>query len=267
MSHFPVLVISKSEDEFEITKLLADYDENIEYDPYIKYTREEAIEYVRKENAEMLAWHKQALEKEDNSSANRKHHLHWYNIRKERESWTDEQCYEDMHKDYPNTDSDGNLLSTYNPNSKWDWWVIGGRFSCEHLRDKNTKEYTDEIWARDLDAQPDPEEYETRAKWWNDWVEDGDPTLKEQVTFDYSPEWYKETYGDKETYALINSLPIFRAVVTPDGVWHEKGTVGWFGMSYETPEESLDWDVNFMERFITPAIKNDCFLTVVDCHI
>ena len=26
-------------------------------------------------------------------------------------------------------DEEGNLLSTYNPKSKWDWYEIGGRFS------------------------------------------------------------------------------------------------------------------------------------------
>ena len=55
--------------------------------------------------------------------------------------------------------------------------------------------------------------------------------------------------------------------MTPNGKWHEKGKMGWFSATSETAEESLEWDLNFIDRFIKPAIENDCVLTVVDCHI
>lgn len=48
MSHFEVLVFTR-ENEGTVDDLLAPFDENIEYDPYIKYTREQAIEKVRKD--------------------------------------------------------------------------------------------------------------------------------------------------------------------------------------------------------------------------
>ena len=46
-------------------------------------------------------------------------------------NWTDDECYEDM-KNYYSEDmikSNGDLLSTYNPNSKWDWYTVGGRWN------------------------------------------------------------------------------------------------------------------------------------------
>ena len=43
-------------------------------------------------------------------------------------NWTDEECYADMKSRFNKNmvDSNGNLLSTYNPNSKWDYYSIGG---------------------------------------------------------------------------------------------------------------------------------------------
>ena len=42
-------------------------------------------------------------------------------------------------------DANGNSLSTYNPDSKWDWWVIGGRWSCEMLKTKEGEETNQDI--------------------------------------------------------------------------------------------------------------------------
>ena len=42
----------------------------------------------------------------------------------------------------------GDLLSTYNPNSKWDWYTIGGRWNnySKHCPAKTTNEdYVSEI--------------------------------------------------------------------------------------------------------------------------
>jgi len=74
-------------------------------------------------------------------------------------------------------------------------------------------------------------------------------------------------YKNREIFATVRSLPIFRAVVTPDGEWYEKGEMGWFCATSETAEESLEWDLNFYERFIKEAIEKNYYLTVVDCHI
>lgn len=45
-------------------------------------------------------------------------------------TWSDEQCYGYMKQYFEDemVASNGDLLSTYNPNSKWDWYVIGGRW-------------------------------------------------------------------------------------------------------------------------------------------
>ena len=48
MSHFITLVFTK-ENGRTVEELLAPYDENIVYAPYVQYTREQAIAKIRKE--------------------------------------------------------------------------------------------------------------------------------------------------------------------------------------------------------------------------
>ena len=42
--------------------------------------------------------------------------------------------------------------------------------------------------------------------------------------------------------------------------------MGWFGVSSETSDERLDWELHYKERFIDAA-KPDWTITIVDCHI
>ena len=58
-----------------------------------------------------------------------------------------------------------------------------------------------------------------------------------------------------------------RAVVTPDGVWHEVGEMGWWGLSDETGDDLLDWVDHFAERFILPYSNGEYEIVAVDCHI
>jgi hypothetical protein len=50
---------------------------------------------------------------------------------KEKENWTDEQYYEEIvsMEDEEMISENGDILSTYNPDSKWDWYDIGGRWN------------------------------------------------------------------------------------------------------------------------------------------
>ncbi len=122
MSHFSVAVIHRADQS--VDDLLAPFDEELEVDSYVRYTKEEAIQWVR-----------------DNipSYANRR----------------DETCYKLMASDHE-VDEDGNILSTYNPNSQWDWYVIGGRWS-EMLKVGDT--YCDEAYISEIEFDPDFETY------------------------------------------------------------------------------------------------------------
>lgn len=51
------------------------------------------------------------------------------------------------------------------------------------------------------------------------------------------------------------------AIVTPDGAWHEKGTMGWWAV---VTDEKPDWDA---ERFEIASAYPEHMALYVDCHI
>lgn len=133
MSHFSVAVFHKKEQNIE--DLLAPYDEGIVVAPYIKYTKEQAIAKTRKNIEEYKnGLYAKYLEDPEEYAKNCFNPSHLKYISEEfpkRINWTDEECYEDVAKFYDDKDRDekGNLYSTYNPNSKWDWYEVGGRWN------------------------------------------------------------------------------------------------------------------------------------------
>lgn len=107
MSHFIGLVFGG-----DVHSLLEPYDEGLRVEPYIELTKEQAIQKA-KEDVEWI------LEHPNNPS-----------IDVARSIKTDEQFYKFAQRfGVEKIDEDGNFLTTYNPNSKWDWWVVGGRWS------------------------------------------------------------------------------------------------------------------------------------------
>jgi len=100
------------------------------------------------------------------------------------------------------------LLAPYeeiddNPNSKWDWYEVGGRWDSISAKLKNVD------------------------------------------------------FNNFSTYA----------VVTPDGVWHEKGNLDYREFLISgTPEMDYSWKKNFSKNFLENS-DQELILTVVDCHI
>ena len=233
MSHFAVAVIHKPDQD--IGTILAPYDENMEVPKYLRYTKSEVIERARKYYSEST------------------------------KNMTDEEAYEYYASDYDDDmrDAEGNLYSTYNPKSKWDWWVVGGRFSGM-LKSKKDGQTYDTLLIKDLDLSVDPEEYQAALAKWDRWfAPENEP---DDYPYLYKREYYINRYRDRETYARLTTAFGTFAVVTADGDWNEKGEMGWFGCSSETDDESRDWDEHFRERFLDSA-DPDLAITIVDCHI
>lgn len=104
---------------------LDQYDENMEVEPYIRYTKDEAIDEVKRRHAQSYENALEALKKKDLDSESYEYFqkvldkglfISWEDAWKEAKDWG----YE--------IDDDENLLSTYNPESKWDWYSVGGRW-------------------------------------------------------------------------------------------------------------------------------------------
>ena len=90
MSHFSVLVFTE-DDGLGVEELLEPYYEGNDRAPYIEYTKQEAIDYMRERHPE-------------------------FNDK------TDEECWKYMAEGCI-TDKKGNIYSTANPDAKWDYWI------------------------------------------------------------------------------------------------------------------------------------------------
>ena len=290
MSHFSVAVFTKPNGA-TVDELLAPYYEGIEMEPYIQYTRQEAIDKVRKETREYMESprYKEYLEnpeayKAKCESRNNMVHFEYISTYHERLNWTDEQCYEEEKQWFEDDmiDEEGNLLSTYNPKSKWDWYSIGGRFPGklkskigEHgegsafRNNPRVDGKFDSAKVGDIDFSMDMDAYDKAIRYWEVIVEKQPLTAnedKDDFVNWYRDGYYEEYYRDKETFAKICASYNTYAVVTPDGKWWSKGDMLYFGASTETGNESLDWDLHYKERSIDTA-DPDWTLTIVDCHI
>lgn len=197
---------------------LEQYYEGLEVEPYINYTKEEAIQLAQKRHAERY----DEIDKRLNHDSLDKDTLERYNqILSKGPSLSYEQAWEVVKEWGYKMDKDENLLTTYNPNSKWDWYEVGGRWSGflvlkERNSDGSIKE-TNEAYVYEIDW-----EY-----------------MKENK---YSP------------FCFIDE----------DGDWHEKGEMGWFGMSFnEQSDES--WDAEYEDYL--KEVDPYCIVTVVDFHI
>ncbi len=148
--------------------------------------------------------------------------------------WTDEDWYKKGIEYYDEEDinEDGSVQSTYNQNSQWDWYQIGGR------------------WSDSLKIKPHTYSKTRGERSWA--IEDSpkrgyaDSAVKEDI------DWEHESMKDFETFAFLDSM----------GEWHEEGSMGMFGASTTTDNS---WSDTFKK--LLDNVNDDERLTVVDCHI
>lgn len=287
MSHFSVLVISTSGQD-NVEDQLAKYEENLQVERYVHRTKGQVIA----EGRQRIEDYKNGLYAtyindpvKYASECNNVGHIKYISEEFPKKLlWSDEQIYLDglEYVDVDDIGPDGEVYSTSNPNAKWDWWLIGGRFRGSLItydgvgllgragafdNEPIASDGVDQCKKKDLTEATffNPDAYGNAIKFWNDYVEThGNPTDPETFTL-YNWEYYVNRYGTKERYAHTQSLFGTYAVVI-DGEWKAPGEMGYFGASDDTDESWMDWVLNYKERFIDPL--PDCaLLTVVDCHI
>lgn len=155
----------------------------------------------------------------------------------------------------------GKYLSTYNPISKWDWWQIGGRwtgaFDKNYKPDKDPDNQEVCLLCGGTGFRDDVVAIKTRIK---------DPDFKcNGCTNGIATKWptqWKSFSGDIMPVWKIEKLECF-AIVTPDGKWHERGEMGWFGIVTDE-KEKISWEA---EIIALTAEHKDCLAVCVDCHI
>lgn len=282
MSHYSLAVITDEPDNIE--KMLAPYDESIEVEPYIDITKEEIIKraeerknsYIEelKNGKELRDWQQEYL------NAN-----------------TDEELYQLERYEDEEYDENGNMLSKYNPNSKWDWYEIGGRWHNEIIVKENVEDaisgnpsfmdlsshFKDSdngfMWvdgARIKDIQfGKMEELKNQnnyyGMYWDLFVDGKKPEtdeekdfMEENINF-YKKEYYLERYGTKEYFIKQKSMFICHALLDESG-WHEVGEMGWFGVDDSTKDSETIFTEKFNEVLKNPENQNK-YLVIVDCHI
>lgn len=303
MSHFTVTValpgtIVESDIEAELAKALAPFDENKEVPRYVKYTREQLIEKGREEiesyrdtryaewladpaayiegttnitHLEYLAGGGDALTNHPDPAVRTLYakaiitHEEFERALPARlrdngprtpltfdESfpakleWTDEQVYASEVRWESDLGPDGEVYSEYNPDSQWDWYSIGGRWAgywkvIEQAAD--TTELSHAAWAdRAFPLGTADQEYvDERNARPGRWV---DVARKHDIEFE----------KDGATYAFLDS----------DGKWHQKGRMGWFGISSDEKVQEA-WESEYTAR--VEAEADNAWFVLVDCHI
>ena len=174
------------------------YDEGLEVEAYVAYTKDEAIDEVKKNKAANYESAIVALNKSDIPESSRKHF----------ESVVDqglfisyEDAWEEAKKWGYQIDENENLLSTYNPDSRWDWYSIGGRWSgflCTKEKDNegnpirvNQAPFKDIDWDYMLDNNVTPFCFVTED---GEWVEKGEMGWWGMVSNETPNESWKETF-------------------------------------------------------------------------
>lgn len=195
MSHFVGLVFG-----YNIEGMLEPYDENQAVEPYIEYTKQEAIDEVIENHK---ANYECALEvKSKNDSI-----PEWVDsIINKGPYITLEEAWEEAKKWGYELDEEDNLMSTYNSNSKWDWYCEGGRWGTWFdLLDGETSTvaFVKEVdWDKMLDEDKipfcfvtDEGEWHEKAKmgWWALTSDDKNPQNWRQEFLDYLDKVNPET--------------------------------------------------------------------------
>jgi hypothetical protein len=130
--------------------------------------------------------------------------------------------------------------SEYNPDSKWDWYCVGGRWRNSILT--KSGEFVDICKFGEMVLEPYPEDaYEDGE----DWLGNPCKQLKEGFEWHYSK--------DDMPFCLVI-----------DGVWYERGEMGWFAC-VSNEKDKNDWNnevLNLLEN-----IPADSEVYSVDFHI
>lgn len=205
---------------------------------------------------------------------------------------------------YAIVDADGNVkkvIQRTNPNSKWDWWTVGGRWDrglTTHDGEKCNSALKKDI---DLEAMLNsgldkmldtydqlhpiveehgfvtfeqakekfPDDIDQARKFYHNGTAKALMTAKLEemnpgdrwVSFAFP---FERMALDREEFIKETRASNFTFAFADSNGWAENGGMGWFGM-VTNEKESADWAEEWMKRW-DQADDNDV-VSIVDCHI
>ena len=286
MSHFTVAVITKSKSAKELEKLLEPYDENKDTDPYISRTKEQIIKEAKERKEKINNYYTEHPEKKEMRMTEWEQDYI--------KAHTDEELYDIEKDDYCDHDEEGNELSTYNPNSKWDWYSIGGRWNNIIIVDKDNNDVCTEgelgIYNQGVETTVEghPElkkvngarikdikfdmmggDYDKAIRFWEIVVDGSKPQNEDEKNAKewncWNPKYYIDQYGNKEEYARLQSQFYTYALLDEKG-WVEQEKMGWWGIDNATESSRKEYVEKFKEYIEAPE-NQEKYLFIVDCHI
>lgn len=197
--------------------------------------------------------------------------------------------------------ADGRWRYTYNPDAKWDWWQIGGRFPNRFLVPAGLRDCIPSAKDDDGESNTPPEGYQyadaARKKdiCWDLMRQLTDEAVERtfqkcvkafesndltgfgplcRICDDGIAAWGEMLYLKGETLDAYKArkgsagMDRYRlhtyAFVDRNGDWISSGDMGWFGISSNDKDERV-WN-DEIQTLLNKA-KDDDFLVIVDCHI
>ena len=133
----------------------------------------------------------------------------------------------------------------YNPDARWDWWVVGGRWRHMLTLKKGVKAE----W-------PDAGQNGTFGEEANEKIPKGETCVDVARFKDID---FAKSFGKTERFSTYS-------VLDENGDWHEAGSMGWFGMSNASDEEQDEFHKEYVKDHLE-GTDPETIITVVDCHI
>lgn len=186
-------------------------------------------------------------------------------------------------KDNPMQDAE-RLLAPYDEQgewfaegSRWDWYTLGGRWDGAMVKEDPEIVHVPCTLCGSTGTRPreelitkapeyaDDEKYEEWRKQMNGCNGCSGKGYREEQPRYYAGE------GDLDALARRNIVEVSRineefypfAFITPDGMWTEKGRMGWWAM-VEGQKEENNWKGQWDQA---KADFADCLAVLVDCHV
>ena len=235
------MVLLKPEDatdvEDAVSRMLAPYSEHLEVPPYEKTcycvgakaradANKTAAEQVGPFDSLRRSFRVSDAETSEENDARWKEHIRPY-LEAEAAALAAHPLHDKPDSECAECHGTGMRTTTYNPQSKWDWWRIGGRWDGVVL---NLPEIPDGIGG-----------------------------------FNFGATYQRPERNIATVERILSDQPEFScfALVTPDGAWHERGEMGWFGVVHdEKPKD--EWKTTI--RTLLEG-HSECIAVGVDCHI
>ena len=250
MSHYSCMVIMSahtargSSIRDNLTKVLAPYSEHLEVTPYV----ENSVAELETERQELVAKLQELVAKGEEpqdylvAAADTSVPL---------QAWAKEYYGRELFDDA------GNMLTTYNPLSKWDWWELGGRFSHQLVTLQGKRVDTTTVSNLDLAATEAMEKTQALNSWKHIHAEKNS-TLRDFLLIGEpdTQEAYVAKHGAFYTYAVIDRL----------GQWYARGEMLYFGVTKDEPGDEETWRANFKRHWLD-TLREDDIIAIVDLHI